>query len=128
MIGFKNKNGQALQRTQYYYPIHPPTTSRAAHNINVDDLPYRTEAQYLVDGAASLENPRSAVDSGVKGISPFVQLATISFPESAPFDVMHLVFLGFVRDLCALLNGSYFKPEQNPLNESDGRMSKGEWV
>ena len=39
---------------------------------------------------------------------------------------MHLVFLGFVRDLCRLINRSFFK--EAALNEHDGGMSAKDWV
>jgi len=54
------------------------------------------------------------------------QLRTISFPESAPLDSMHLVFLNFVRDLCALVSGKYFK--NTVLNDHPGRMTEKDWV
>ena len=38
---------------------------------------------------------------------------------------MHLVFLGFIRDLCALLNGTFFKAAH--LNNHAGRMSEKDW-
>jgi hypothetical protein len=79
-----------------------------------------------MDGKASLDDPRRAVNSGVKGISPLIHLPTVAFPESSPFDVMHLCFLGFARDLCALLSGKFFK--ENALNNHDGRMTEKEWV
>ena len=66
------------------------------------------------------------IETGVKGVSPLTRLQTISIPESSPFDVMHLVFLGFVRDLCALLNGTFFKAGH--LNNHPGRMSEKYWV
>jgi hypothetical protein len=81
-----------------------------------------------MDGEAVWNGSGNPVDSGVKGVSPLVMLKTVSFPESSPFDVMHLVYLGFVRDLCALLNGTFFKaPHTMHLNEHDGRMSKKDW-
>ena len=46
-------------------------------------------------------------------------------PRSIPFDVMHLVHLGFVRDLCRLLNRTFFK--EAVLNEHEGGMSAKEW-
>ena len=38
---------------------------------------------------------------------------------------MHLVFLGFTRDLCALLNGGYFSTPRTDLNGV--QMSKKDW-
>ena len=38
---------------------------------------------------------------------------------------MHLVYLKFVRDLCKLLNGTFFK--DNHPNENAARMELREW-
>ena len=64
-------------------------------------------------------------DSGIKGRSPLANLPTIVLPESCPVDVMHLVFLGLVRDLCRLLNGTYFKTTE--LNNHHGRITEKQW-
>lgn len=127
-IPFKTKKGQQREKTQYYYPLHPPVTGQAPQMvINTDHLLYRTHDGYIADGNASHDNPLLAVETGVKGVSPLVlTLETISFPESTPFDIMHLVFLGFVRVLCALLSGKFFQAKD--LNNHDGRMSETDWV
>jgi len=125
-----SRKGQAGEKTQYYYPLHPSNATCIQHTLlsfcdEIRNLPRRTPEGYIRDGEASSQDPRHAVESGVKGISPFSRLATISIPESAPFDVMHLVYLGFVRDVCALINGSFFKSAD--LNNHDGRMTEKDW-
>jgi hypothetical protein len=41
---------------------------------------------------------------------------------------MHLVYLRFVRDLCALVNSTYFsKKAQSSLNTHSGCMSEKDW-
>jgi len=135
-IPFKDKNGRQGEKTQYYYPLQPfmdstngsrsPRRTASSWQFDIRNLPRRTEAQYLADGQASLDNPKCAVDSGVKGKSPLVDLPTFSFPESAPFDSMHLVFLNFVRHLCELVSGKYFKDAI--LNNHSGRMTEKDWV
>lgn len=127
------RKGQAGERTAYYYPLHPPTNTNSARTQrspasfanDINNLPRRTPDGYIRDGETSSQDPQRATDSGVKGISPFSGLATISIPESAPFDVMHLVYLGLVRDLCAFLNGKFFKSAD--LNNHDGRMTERNW-
>ena len=127
------RKGQTGEKTQYYYPLRPPANSGAtsfqqstqSFLDDINNLPWRTPEEYIHDGETSANNPRRAVDSGVKGISPFSSLATISIPESVPFDLMHLVYLGFVRDLCALLSGKYFKTAE--LNDHGGRMTEKDW-
>jgi hypothetical protein len=92
----KKKNNETVngKTTVYYYPRRP-------------DIPLRTYESYLQDGRASLANPDASIETGIKGISPFNELSAISIPNCIPFDIMHLVYLGFVRDICMLFNGSY---------------------
>jgi len=131
-ITHRKKNGQQGETTHYYFPLLPPTrfpSDFAAHvksiyrhhpSYTVDDLPLRTPDNYQED--AFLDDPSL---TGVKGISPLSLIPTIQVPYSCPFDVMHLVYLGFVRDLCRLLSGSYFKKE-SPVNHRSP-ISKSEW-
>jgi hypothetical protein len=63
------------------------------------------------DGQQNMNTPPSAKQTNVMGvtsISHFATLNTISIPNCSPFDVMHLVFLGFTQNLYRLLNGMYF--------------------
>ena len=92
---------------------------------NHRDLPFRSHEDYRHDGEASLADPRLARRCGVNGVSPFAHLPTISIPQSSPFDVMHLVYLNFVRDLCKLLTGTFF--QDNHPNENAAKMESGEW-
>src|SRR5579859_1436490 len=124
-ITFEKKNKQMGNLTQYYFPLRRPVANirNSRTHINVERLPHCTLDQYIKDGEAVRKGTANPVDSGVKGESPFVMMKTISFPASSPFDVMHLVFLGFVRDLCALLNGTFFKAAREHLNDHNRRMS-----
>ena len=137
-IAFKSQRTENVgQKTQYYYPLKPPNRFptdfsitekaeyRQCNSYDLNNLPLRSPQEYRRDGEASLCDPRKTTASDVKGVSPFAHLSTISIPYSCPFDVMHLVFLGFVRDLCALLNGSFFKEQH--LNDHAGRMTKANW-
>jgi hypothetical protein len=129
------ENTEEQRHTMHYYPFHPPTqppNPNAPARLNPENLPpRRTEQDYFIHGQESLTDPESAKGSGIKGVSPLIsRLNTMTFPESLPFDIMHLVFLGFARDLCRLLSGTYFKERQAHLNvEGIGeiRMSTGEW-
>ena len=134
---YKSKNGRIGEHTHYYYPLHPPMNlplvqqqrqRRQGHDFihYINNLPPRTPENYLIDGNASLRDPKNAVNSGVNGVSPLIHQSTIRVPESAPFDVMHLVYLVFVRDLCALFSGKFFIEKH--LNDHDARMSEKEWV
>lgn len=90
------------------------------------NLTRRTHDEYLEDDQASLEDPARTMDIDVKGISPFVsEIPKIRFPESAPFDMMHLIFLDLIMDLCTFLWGDFFKIKE--LNEHVCHMDKKEW-
>jgi len=126
---YKNKKGLQRQITTHYYPFHPPAVTahdrNSAVRIDIAKFTHRTMKHYIADGQASARDPGQAIRTGIKGISPLVNLYTVHFPNSTPFDVMHLVYLGFVRDLCRLLSGTFFKAGH--LNEHQGRMSEKEW-
>jgi len=121
---YKNCKGQQRQITTYYYPPHPPAVSirrTAIASLHFSKLNLRTAQSYKADAEA--DDPTR---TGVKAMSPlFVFLDTVHVPKSIPFDVMHLVYLGFVRDLCRLLNRTFFK--EAVLNEHEGGMSAKEW-
>lgn len=123
----------------YYYPLLPPNKfpehfsedpKQVFANVksyrNPDTLPLRSKEDYLRDGQASSEDPRLATSTGVKGVSPFATIPTMSIPQSSPFDMMHLVFLGLVPDLCDLIKGTYFKDME--LNEHPARLTTAEWI
>ena len=130
------RKGQSGESTNHYYPLFPPTNTDAArrqqhpslqsYQAKIMSLPRRTTEEYIRDGEVSSNFPDRAIESGIKGISPFACLETIAVPESAPFDLMHLVYLGLVRVLCALISGSFFKSQD--LNEHAGRMTEADWV
>ena len=126
-------------RVTYYYPLQQPNEfpdyitadtrtfhARKRSYATPDALPLRSKEDYRRDGEASALDSRLATSTGVKGISPFARLPTISIPVSSPFDVMHLIFLGLVGDLCDLFNGTYFKAGK--VNEDTGLLSKAQWI
>jgi Transposase family tnp2 len=87
-----------------------------------------TFESYKRDRQQNMNAPTSAKQTNVMGvtsISPFASLSAISIPDCSPFDVMHLVFLGFTRDLCRLLNGSYFTVPRSDLQGV--QMTTKEW-
>jgi hypothetical protein len=133
----KNK-GKEGHTTRYYFPLSPPTKfppdmsearkeacSKIDTYASYHDFPFRSSEDYLHDGKASLVDPGLASESGVKGVSRFSELPTMSIPRSSPFDMMHLVYLNFVRDLCKLLNGTFFT--DNHLNVHSARIDSREW-
>lgn len=121
---YKTKKAKQRQITTYYYPPRPPAITLRQNTIiklNLSQLDHRTAQSYKVDARSG-----DPTHTGVKGMSSlFIFLDTVHVPRSIPFDVMHLVHLGFVRDLCRLLNGTFFK--EAVLNEHEGGMSTKEW-
>src|SRR5579859_2314727 len=130
-IGHKKKNGQAGETTHRYFALLPPTRFpqhftpadksiyRLHPSYTVNDLPLRTPSNYRSDALAG-----DSTMTGVKGISPLSLIPTIQVPYSCPYDVMHLVYLGFVRDLCRRLSGSFFKDKTLNLNSP---ISNNQW-
>lgn len=128
-----SQKGQRKPRTQYYYALEKPTKSRSRKATlqefikQVKGIPRRTSEDYFRDGQASLKNAKCVFDSGIKGVSLLASLSTFIFPESAPFDAMHLVHLGFIPDLCEFLSGTYFKDKG--LNHlENGQMMAKDWA
>jgi hypothetical protein len=131
----KSKNPRA--HTQHYYLLSPeimilsqskrrkPSVPRS--NIFIEKLPHCTYDTYIRDGiAAEIDRTsNTSLYSSVKGVSLLVCLLTISFPESYSFDIMHLIYLRFIRDLCALVNSIYFSKEvQSSLNTHSSCISE----
>jgi hypothetical protein len=125
----------AHTKHQYYYPLaspihgipngNPHLRNGGPRYDNVDRIPLRTHERYLRDGQASLNKTADSSSTGVKGLSKFTLPESISFPKSCPFDLMHLLHLGFESDICALLSGTFFKDHN--LNAHMGKMSLGQW-
>ena len=132
--------GEAAAMTRGYYPLSPPTKFPAEVSADKraeisrlpsyepihDNLPLRFHDDYLDDGHASSADPKIDHTYGIKGVSPFAELPTISFPASCPLDCMHLLYLNFIRDLCALFNGSFFKDKT--LNKHNASLSNNVWA
>ena len=109
----RNDVEQVRHITKYYFPPRKTVTLRTAES-------------YRRDGDASLLDKNNARLCGIKGISPFTELRTVSVPNCSPFDIMHLVYLGLGRDLCDLLSGTYFKAAD--LNRGGISMGKSDWA
>ena len=139
-IAFKRKTGTTGEKLQYYYPFQTPTLFldnfppdrrldyRSLPDFDLTELPFRHHEDFVVEINKDLTQAQQLAeirDTGIKGCSPLAHLPTIALPASCPVDIMHLVFLGLVRDLCALLNGTYFK--QNELNLHAGRITEMQW-
>ena len=129
--------GEAGKNTRGYYPLSRPTKfpvqvsvdqrekiSQLPSYENPNDLLLRSHDDYIHDGEANLADPNLRRTFDIKNVSLFTLLPMISFPASVSFDIMH--FLNFVRDLCTLFNGSYFKDQR--LNKHTASLSSSEWT
>jgi hypothetical protein len=56
-------------------------------------------------------------ETSIKDIRILANLSIIVVLESILFDVMHLIYIGFMRDLCKLLNSEYFKDHECDVND-----------
>ena len=94
MIQSGANRGDTGQTTRGYYPLSPPTkfppevsadrraeTSRLPSYDPVhDSLPLRSHQDYIHDGRTSSADPKIDHADGIKGVSPFADLPTMSFP------------------------------------------------
>ncbi|KAF5370298.1 hypothetical protein D9758_006954 [Tetrapyrgos nigripes] len=103
----------------YYLPLdrsmHPDVASdpAAVKSYHPLRLPYRTPAEFQ-EQAAQVEFAISSRQSeilsreyGIKGISIFSQLSSITFPNSFPHDFMHLVFENNLENLVKHWTGQF---------------------
>jgi hypothetical protein len=63
-------------------------------------------------------------DTSIKSIEILANLSIIVVLESILFNIMHLVYIGFMRDLCKLLNSKYFKNHECDMNDQTSMSSK----
>lgn len=105
--------------TTHYVPLdrsNHPDVLRDPEAVRVYDpaaLPLRThdefmaqarEVQYATSGA---ESDRLAKTYGIKGIPVLSALSSLSFPDSFPYDFMHLIWENVVKNLMHLWAGTY---------------------
>ena len=105
--------------TTHYVPLdrsnHPEVLvdPDAVHTYNAAALPKRShdefmaqarEVQYAPSGA---ESDRLAKSYGIKGIPVLSALSSLSFPDSFPYDFMHLIWENVVKNLMNLWAGTY---------------------
>ena len=105
--------------TTHYVPLdrcnHPDVIvdSEAIHTYDPAALPKRShdefmaqarEVQYAPSGA---ESDRLAKKYGIKGIPVLSALSSLTFPESFPYDFMHLIWENVVKNLMNLWAGTY---------------------
>lgn len=102
-IPFQTKN------TALYTPLWRPN----GKSYNPLNLPLRTHAQFMsharfvVSSTTDAEEKIRATATGIKGIPVLSLLPSLRFPQSFPFDFMHMVWENVVKTLTKLWCGDY---------------------
>jgi hypothetical protein len=124
--------GQA--RSPAYVPLHRaehPDVNTVPDMPEVYDplnLPMRTHAQFMeqarhVEAAPSqAEANRRAKECGIKGVPLLSKLSSISFPDSFPFDFMHLIWENLIKNLFQLWTGTF-----KTIDHEAYRISDEDW-
>ena len=109
--------------TAYQIPhpgiCRPKWISQIPSYENHHDIPLSSDDGYIHDGEASLANPNLRHMSGIKSVSLFTHIPTISFIVSVhAFSPPEL--------LCTLFNSSYVKDQS--LNKHAASLPNSEWT
>ena len=116
IIGLRLPNSRA---TTHYVPLdrsrHPDTRTNpnAVGTFDPNNLPMRTHSELRnqaeeVQIAVTNDNAEDRGKAyGVKGLSIFFYLSSISFPISFPYDFMHLIWENLIPNLVLLWTASF---------------------
>ena len=116
IVGLRIPNSRA---SHHYVPLersrHPDTrmNPNAVGVYDPHDLPMRTQTELRSQGeevqmALTIDGAEDIGKAyGVKGLSIFHYLPSISFPLSFPYNFMHLIWENIVQNLISLWTGSY---------------------
>jgi hypothetical protein len=111
----------------HYVPLdrsrHPNvrSSSTAIKKYSPASLPLRTHNDFMATArlvqfaVTEAESERRAKASGIKGIPILSALSSLSFPNSFPYDFMHLIFENVIKNLVLLWTGAF-----KGLNEGTG--------
>ncbi|KAJ3475772.1 hypothetical protein NLI96_g11613 [Meripilus lineatus] len=108
---------QEARKTTYYVPLdrsrHPDAGTSSPRVYNASNLPMRTHAQFLSQ-AQEVESARTITEEnhlaqiyGIKGVPVLSYLSSLSFPDSFPYDFMHLIWENVVKNLISLWTGQF---------------------
>jgi hypothetical protein len=87
----------------------------AVQVYDAGNLPLRTHSEIVSQGRevetaeTTAEAERLAKRYGVKGVSVLAHLGSLSFPESFPYDFMHLIWENLIKNLILLWTGEFKK-------------------
>ncbi|KAG8961311.1 hypothetical protein FRC05_006248 [Tulasnella sp. 425] len=95
--------------TTLYTPLWRPN----GESYDPLNLPLRTHSQFMshasfvVSSANDAEEKRRATATGIKGYPILAELSSLRFPQSFPYDFMHVVWENVVKTLANLWCGDY---------------------
>jgi hypothetical protein len=105
--------------TTHYVPLdqsrHPDVqhNNAAIQKYDPSQLPLRTHADYIEQGrqvqfaSNDTEFKKLSKQFGVKGVSILMHIPSIYYPSSFPYDFMHLVYEGVIKNLVMLWTGNF---------------------
>lgn len=133
VMRMKGHNGLCPCRMCEIHGLRPPDTRRPTHYVPLDRsrhpgvraspssiqsydpaaLPLRTHEQFMKQ-AHDVQFARTETEGeslaklyGIKGIPVLSTLSSLSFPDSFPYDFMHLIWENVVKNLMLLWSGDY---------------------
>jgi hypothetical protein len=104
------------RNTSHYVPLYRANHPDVEEEVPVydpADLPLRTHKQFLDQARhvqfapSSAEEQRRAKACGIKGIPVLSLLPSLFFPQSFPFDFMHLIWENLLPNLVLLWTGKF---------------------
>jgi hypothetical protein len=108
--------------------VHADPTAIKKYDPN--NLPLRTQQEIISQGkeveaaTTTAEAERRAKKSGVKGVPILSYLHSLSFPNSFPYDFMHLIWENLVKNLTLLWTGEFKKLDEG---SEEYKLGKGVW-
>lgn len=133
VMRMKGHNGYCPCRMCEIHGIRPPDTRRPTHYVPLDrsrhpevrstpsaipsydpaNLPRRThegfmkQAEEVQFARTETEAESLAKQYGIKGIPALSTLSSLTFPDSFPYDFMHLIWENVMKNLMLLWSGDY---------------------
>lgn len=114
IIGVRTPGSRA---TTHYVPLdrsrHPVLPPDTPPIYDPAHLPLRTHDEFLDQARqvqlaeSDAQNERLAKQYGIKGIPALSVLSSLSFPDSFPYDFMHLIWENVMKNLMQLWSGQY---------------------
>ncbi|OJT08402.1 hypothetical protein TRAPUB_690 [Trametes pubescens] len=133
VMRMKGHNGSTPCRMCEIHSIRPPDTRAPASYVPLDrschphvandplairtydpaNLPLRSHTTFLEQArevqyaTTKVESERLAKQYGIKGTSALSVLSSLTFPDSFPYDFMHLLWENVVKNLMSFWTGTY---------------------